>query len=679
MNNTNILLRNNYVQIPCSDISESNPEYLATILMNLEYYSYCLSPEAFKATSVLPHSILIEWWFGLEKELRLVSGDSRNIGKFVVYKNFPAEVLSKNEAEYWIPQILMYWGFPKSLFTEPASHREDMNPSDRKSVVLMPANSSTLQKVLNSLLSLKVKWKHSEFEDVLYLCQSQVVDFSKVVFKENLVELAKHFISAGIKIKVKTATDVLRLAAGLSDGDVSLREKVKFKSFSKKTRRFFMSMLGDCNNLVEDVARRKNVWKKFFHNIHPGDFKTSYASVVKVADSLYNDNLTTFNSRVEDLLKQKDASALDVLSTRPGEFMRRLVHTIDLFGNKAVFSFTEVLPKLTVQQLVSIRRLLENANVREHRVFPPKGNWAKLKIGSPRTVNQDCVDKIVYSIGAELAKRVPAILKLDPETELVKLPNGNDEGSYSRGTVFKIPDGTKFIRTASYWENKSSCNTWFDNGWNFFDDNWKSLGVCCWSNIKFVDAAVFSGDPCNSSEMKGRAAQLIDIYPDKLVKQGIRYAVWNILCYSEIPFSNAKDVFAALQWGSEPQDGKLFEPSRCQLSFKLTGEYKTKYVCVIDLQSREMIYIDANLKSSVRTAAANGATLSEQMPAFMEYVKTLPSIHDLFKESVRSRGKGHVLYSNKGIKVGTKHPSYVFKNDEKVDYQPIDLNKILNS
>jgi len=678
MNNVNILLRNNYVQIPTSEPSEPNTEALATILMNLEYYGYCLSPDFYKTVSVLPHSTLVNWWFAVEKELKLITGESRKIGKFVVYKNFPAEVLAKSEAEYWIPQILMYWGFPKELFTEPTKPREDMNPTERKSVALMPAKPNTLQNVLNSLLSIKVKWKNSEFEDVLFLSEEHVVDFSKISFKENLVSLAKHYINSGIQIKVKTATDVLRLAAGLSDGDVSLRENVKFKSFNRKTRRFLMDMLDRCNNLSEDVARRKNVWKKLFHNLHPGDFKESHASVVDIADKLYNNRLITFNSKVEKLLKQKDLAVLDMLSARPGEFMRRLVHTVDVFGEHAASSFVSIVPKLTIQQLVSIRRLLETANLRQHRVFPPKGNWARLKISSPRPVNAECIKKISSAIGKELSRRVPKVLNLDPATESIKLPNGNDEGNYARGTVFQIPDDVKFIRTASYWENKSHGNTWFDNGWNFFDANWKSIGACCWNTNRFHDAAIFSGDPCNSSDMKGRAAQLIDIYPDKLVKSGVRYAVWNILCFSGVPFSAAKDVFAALQWGTDPQAGKLFEPSRCQLSFKLTGEYKTKYVCLIDLKTKELIYIDANLKSNVRSAAMNGQTLSEQMPAFLEYINTLPSVHDLFKESVRSRGKGQVLYSNKGVKVGPKQPSYIFQNEEKTDYTPLDLNKILS-
>ena len=681
-NNTNILLRNGFVAVKTVQGSpDENTEALATIFMNLEYYGFSLSPAVFRVVKAMHSNALAIWWSHLEKELKAITGDDRNIDDFVVYKNFPAEVMNKSEAEYWLPQILMYWGFPNHLFTEDVEPREGMDADERKSTTLMLADTNTLQKILNSLLSAKARWKSHEFNDVVSLSESQYVDFSKIEFKENLVKLASHFVKSGMQIKVKTATDVLRLAAGMSDGDVALREKVRFKSFDRKTRRFFMNMLNDCNNLVEDVARRKGVWKKFLHNLHPGDFKKSHARVVEVADSLYKGKLVTFNSKVEALLKNKDPDALLLLASRPGEYMRRLVHLIDVFDGKAVETFINLIPKLSVQQIVTIRRFLECSNVRAHRVFPPQGNWGKLQIGKPRPVKQWFIDTLTMALGLELASRVPAISVLDNDTEKVKLPSGGDEGVYTRGTVFKIPEHVEFIRTASYWKHNDGCSNWFDNGWNFFDANWKSVGACCWTQVKYDHrgnvGALFSGDPTNSKEMEGRAAQLIDLYLDKLAAAGVRYAVWNVLCFSGIPFADATEVFAALQWGKDPQKGKLFEPSRAQLAFPLTGNYKTKYVCVIDLKTREMVYLDANLKAQTHSADRNGDTLSAQMPAFMEYLYSLPSVHDLFSESVSSEGHGQVLYSSKDVKLDPEQPAYVFQHEGDSDYQPIDLNKIL--
>lgn len=682
-----ILLRNGYIYVDNTSrvINKNAMQAIATIISNISYYGYSLSSEAYKALITLSDKELEQWWSNIEPIFKDITGDNRNIGDFVVYKNFPAEVLNKSEAQYWFSQILMYWGVPNELFTEEVQERKDISDKEKKSLNffnLKLENSKTLENIYSSLLKSPVAWKNSEADDVIHLSSILSTDISKIPFKENLVSLATIAIKNNIPIKINTATDVLRIGAALSNADFSLKTKVKFASFSKKTRRYLLKNLNSCNNIKEDIARRKNVWKKFLHQLHAGDYKNKYSKVLKVQDELYNDELTSFSSDVERFIKIKDASALSLLETRPGEFSRRIVHMVDVFGEDAVASFKNIIPKLSVQKIVSLRNHIDNANIRKHRVFPPKGNWKKLQIGEARAIDTKLAYDLFDALGNELKVRVPKIKFLDPNIAKVTLPNnGSDEGKYNRGTIFRIPKDIKFIRTASYWENKSYCNSWFDNGWNFFSKKWNSLGACCWNKPVFGDrGAIFSGDPTNSKEMNGKAAQMIDLYPERLRKSGVRYAVWNVLCYSKITFSKATDVFAALQWGVEPQSGKLFEPSRCQLSFKLEGDYYTKYICMIDLEKNEMMYIDANLKSDITSSASNGEVLEKTMPAFIEYIKSLPSVYDLFKESVDSEnGEGYVVYTDKDILFNDKQKAYVFQQIADNNIDPINLNAILNS
>lgn len=212
----NILLRHNYIDVPKADSFSSN-QVLATVVMNISYYGFALSTEAFKALQGLNANAVNGWWEEIEKELKSITGDDRNIADFVVYKNFPAEVLEKTEAEY------MYWGYPKEFFTQEVKPREKMNEQP-KAIVLRRAKKDTLQNILDSYVASPARWKEQEFKDVLTLSESFSVNFAKFGFKENLVRLASFFAENGRKININTATDVLRLAAGLSDGDVSLRE-----------------------------------------------------------------------------------------------------------------------------------------------------------------------------------------------------------------------------------------------------------------------------------------------------------------------------------------------------------------------------------------------------------------------------------------------------------------------
>lgn len=699
MNTYNILLRHNYVSVPTGSEGCSS-EQIATVMMNLSYYGYALHMDAYKALLRFSSEELSTWWTSVEKELKSITGDDRKIGDFVVYKNFPAEVMEKSLAEYWIPQILMYWGFPNEFFTEAVKPRAGMKEQPRLKVLKRTKND-TLKGILDAYVASPARWKDHEFEDVRYLSEEFMsnVDFSKIVFKENLIALTSHFIKNGIKVRVNTATDVLRLAAGLSDADVSLLIKPKFKSFNKPMRRWLLAALDRCSNLAEDVARRPEMWKRLLSHLHPFDYAKSYKNVCKVTNDLYHGRLGTFNSKVEPLLLKKDNSVLELLKSRPGDFRRRLVHTLKLFGDKAVEAFTDpkVIDGLTNMQVVTLRTHLESINDRLYRVFPPKGNWNKLQVGEAGTIDKNQLKAISSVLGRELRKRLPEVRSLDKGTKLVKLPNNGEVGPYTRGTSFPIPKDVDFIRTASYWKAKRGGNVWFDNGWNFFDSDWKTIGSCCWNAVKFdsesygamftnlrskkkdkaaIVGAVFSGDPTNSKEMEGRAAQMIDLYPSKLREMGVRYAVWNVLCYSNIPFADADDVFAALQWGTDAQSGKLFEPSRCQLAFPLTGKQLTKYVCLLDLETNEMIYLDANLSGKVSSAASNGEILEKTLPAFMEYIKALPSVYDLFKESISDEGI-HVLYSDKDVELKDTS-AYVFRPENKENkFKPVDLNSLL--
>lgn len=269
---------------------------------------------------------------------------------------------------------------------------------------------------------------------------------------------------------------------------------------------------------------------------------------------------------------------------------------------------------------------------------------------------------------------------LDPKLLEVKLQTNDPKlAEYGRGTEFDIPKNMNFIRTASYWEHVSGYgNSWFDNGWNFFDDNWNAKGTICWNTTHGVDGAVFSGDPVNSQDLKGRACQMIDLDLDLLEKQGIRYAVWNILSYSRVKFSDAKEVLATLQWGEQAQEGGLYEPARAQMVFPITGDNLTKYVAYIDVKARKLVYIDANLYGHVSSAASNVSVLSEMMPAFKEYLDSLPSIGDLVAHA--KEGNTPVLFSDKEFEIEKNVKAFVFKPENPENsYEKIAVSDMLVS
>ena len=693
MNNAQILLKHNFVDIKSAIVNPLNPKALSvglvTIVSNLAYYGYVPSVELLEKFQSMNDVELTSFWKSFENEVKIITGADKEMENFVVYKNFPSEVLSKTEAEYWGAQILMYWGFPNEYFTEDKAERPKL--SEKKSLkVLFLSKDNTLQEIFYNLVINPARWTDSQREMVFHLfeqVEDKSIDVSKAKFKENVIELAKKAIDSmdvdkyASMIKVSNATDVLRLASAMSEGDISLRENVKFKKFKRSERRFLLGMLEGSNNLLDDVMSRPEVFKKLLRSLHPGDY--SFEKVSEVYNKLYNKDYSTFNSQVVKNTKEKNVEGLELLKSRPGEFFRSFHHMYSVYGARAIDAFVEIIPALTNLQLLKMSKYLESINDRKKLMFAPKGNWNLVKVEDNKKVH--FVEKykvaVINAINDELIKRltikIPEGVYLDEKTKDIKLQTNDQElASYGRGTSFDIPENVKFIRSASYWAIESRGYVWFDNSWNFFDENWNSKDTCCWSSYQAANGgAIFSGDPTNTKDIKGRACQMIDLYLDKLEDSGIRYAVWNVLAYSKIPFESA-DVLATLQYGEKAEEGKLYEPSRAQMVFPLQGDYLSKYVAYIDVKERKLVYMDANLYAHVHSAESNGTILSEKMPAFVEYLSSLPSIYDLFKNA--PKGETPILYSDKDIKINTDK-AFVFKKENAENsFNNYDFNELIS-
>ena len=686
-NATKFLLEHNLVVVPPSITRTlASRAMLGTVIANVMHYGYVPSASLYQALAALDTQPLIDFWDGLKPALENVTGADKKMDQHIVYKNFPQEVLDMSDGEYWIKQILMYWGLPNDWFTQEEEQRDSLL-EDTELTVLQAASDDSLQTQYNQLLALPSKWTGAQKAYAVDLLDIVALDLAKVPFKENLVFVAVEAVKVGAKLTTRSATDVLRLGVALSDGDYTLKENSKFATFSRSTRRFLLGLLENASNLEEDMARDKSKWKKFMRALRPGDYAKRFPRVINAYNALYTDSVKSFNALVEMLITSRNEKVLNLLETRPGDFARRLQVLIQLFGRKAVTSFASVAPKLKVIQLLKLRRYFETIQGRSYRTIAPKGNWNKLKV-MPSEINakpmlfKSIVKIIDGTVKAKIATKVSSV-NLDPRVANIAIQGNDSELTpYGRNTKFFIPDGVTFIRTASYWKFPTGGfgNVWFDNGFNFFDENWSSVGTCCWNanpagNLQY---AVFSGDPTNSKTASGEACQMIDLYLDKAVKAGVRYAVWNILCFSNKSFDEAESVHAALQWGEKPQSGKTFEPSRCQLSFPVTGKNHTKYIAIIDIVDRTVIYVDANLKGNVRSADSNTQSLTETMPAYMEYLETQPTIADLFRGIPQADDGIPILYDDKDVNIQTEQ-AYVFKPlNENNEFTQVDVSELLS-
>ncbi len=636
--NQSILIPNGFVAVPAS-VKVDSPigAAVATILSNLASYGYTLDPQSLEGLLGVNIADLTNWWQEIEPVLKEITGADRNMGDHIVYRNFPREVLDMDTAEQVARQILIYMGVPYDALTEDEDEREPLGKIN-KLKVLARGDEHTLDRIYGNLRSLPNRWSDNQIVWAEQLIGDRnVIIVDDFGFKENGIRLAaKHFSTK--EVEMSAATDVLRLCAALSDADISLREKVKLRSFKRAERRKLLQMLEQTTHLDADMAERPEQWKRLLEHLRPGDYK--FERVKAAYDALYNRRVKTFAALVDP--QSPDMSMLDTIVQRPGEFLRRFHHFYDLFGTAAVERFVPLMDKLTTRQLVSLRGYLRTINTRKQMIYAPKGNWARaqVKTKTKKSISALDITRLDDKIGAllhdRLAESFPEGVGIDQATNLIKLQTNDQKlADYGRGTVFPIPPEMTFIRSASYWANDPAVGvTWYDNGWNFFTDDWSAMGTCAWNAQNFVSgAAIFSGDPVNTHDLKGRACQMADLYLDKLDKAGVRYAVWNVLCYSRKKFSEAEEVLATLQWGENAETGKTYEPARAQMVFPLRSEALSSYVAYIDIKTRELVFMDVAFPADVSNAAANSERLSSLMPAYQEYLEALPSVYDLMKDA----------------------------------------------
>lgn len=694
MNKHDILLQHSLIEIPTLPKTtqktsvEQLKQLLGTLSSNFLYYGYIPSKEAFEAIEKLARvspDELAQWWKTLKQTLKKAKGVDKDIGKYIVYQNFPKEVLQMSQAEYWIKQLYIYWGADLPLLREEKVEREPMfEQIDFK--ILQVARPHALENIFDSLLVKPAGWIEAEKAEVEWFIEQKYIVETEIQFKENLIFAAITCMKHNQVINLSTTTDVLRLAVGLSGGDISLDTNTKFK-LARKQRKYVLEVLNSVGDLKEGVMRHKNKWIRLFHQLHIGEYAKKYPQIYEVANTLRSGGkYPTFNSQVENYLTKRNPEVLTLLAKRPGEFARRIAHVLSIFGETALPHFLPVLSGMETIKLLKLKRFLRTCNKRDYRIFTPKGSWQKAQIDlNTAELNPQNIQQIVAAIDQLVQKRV--IQKFGEsffytaDIAQVKLPTNNKEAvsRYPKGSVFSIPENIRFIRSVTYWQEQGR-TCWMDNGWNFFDKKWQTMGTCCWDTThEMGTAAVFSGDPVNSYNKEGKAGQLIDLYIDQLIAMGVRYAVWNILSYSHIQFDDLADVQGLLMWGEDAQKGKLIEPSRVNFAFPVTGKSLTKYICYIDLLTRRLVFMDSNLSASVASAKNNAEKLQEKMPAIVEYLDAIPSLLDMFETfSVEPAPDAmKVVYTDKELAIEDEKAFVFLPKNQQNKYDPVSLEALV--
>lgn len=569
-----------------------------------------------------------------------------------MYPNFPQQVMEADELELFINAFVHYWTFgewsptydllPRTVESETTTLKEIGVISDEEFdkifVELITSNES-----ISEFDKKSVKW---------FIENGRIVaPDMEIPFKENLCLVASLMLEKGNDITgfIKTATDLLRVATHLSDGDISLAENTKFKSFPRSQRRMFARILDEVASL-EDLNRHRGKWVKLFHSLHVGEYSSNLFEMAKKVRS--NETIETFNTRVEAALRENNiAEAVKVLTTRPGQFARRLDHLLRKSDNpnQVVEQFLNVADTINTRLLLQVAgHMKTRLGEVDKRIVFPKSKTQKAIIVRSKLValSESAVSEVGGGIQKILTERFATGTDLgkvwiDPALMSCPLPTQQRSASESlmqvaRGTALPFGDETKnTLRFFIYWigEDIDLSATLHDEKFNMIEE------------ISYTHLRSTKYDSCHSGDIinaPNGASEFIDITIDKAAKFGARYVVMNVFVYSGPSFAEHKKVYAGWMTRSKPKSNEIYDPKTVEQKVDLTSNARNNIPVVFDLVERKAIWADLNTSTRYMHGGNNLHSNRASIQETLEAVVSLDSkvtLYELFMLHAQARGK----------------------------------------
>lgn len=392
--------------------------------------------------------------------------------------------------------------------------------------------------------------------------------------RENKALINSVRVGFGVPILADTVTDVLRLAAQLSDSDVTLETKPKFKAFPAQTRKVLLDALDEIAKneaKLGDVYKNRESFKRLFFRLNT---TKHYDHAYRVLEYAVNNINVSFESKLEKAFEGGDMTeVVSVLQNNPGLFVRslnRLLLQSKIKDIPAVTSALEkVVSKVSTPVLVGLRQYLGNRESQKtYRVFINKKGTGKVAKDTQPVLGTELLNPIVKLIDNEVASRLPeATYVFDRKMLNVALPLSNKLtndgfGVMPRGSVDNLE--AEVLRFFMYWKEKKQ-RTDYDLSAIMLDEDFNSVGQLSYTQLTSV-GGVHSGD---ITESHNGASEFIDI---ELGKVQAKYVVPQVNVYSGEGFTEVEESFFGYMERTLAQKGKPFEPLTVKTKAEMRGE-----------------------------------------------------------------------------------------------------------
>lgn len=671
---------------------------VVTMMKNVQSLGFTFSKELFEALSHMNRDELKVFYSDLIPALKELVG--ADVEYNPMYPNFPTQVAEMDGIELFINAIVHYWSFGTLM---PEYEKDERLPliDVNKMALLSTGNHEDLMEIFKNLVVSKTSLSAQDKEDVTTIIKD-CADYAnylpdEIPLKENVALIGKLIIeeapvksASAISKYFRTATDVLRLVTALSDGDISLAGKTKYRNLKRRERRMILDLLANCGNITEDLFRYQYEWIRVAEILHPFEYNyPRYKNVNKAFDTLRNDKKPLmFGGKVQAAILRKDMkAAADLLKSRPGEFARQLDKVLRDSDNPAYIleCFKSVAVEISAPVLLQVRqhfigRMAETPN--PVRVFFPKGNLAKamsIKNELPaidKTICQNvakaCRDALIeqYKSKESLGK-----VYVDEEFKNYLVPFSQRSASSTnksvvRGSQLPIKSDATAVRAFIWWTNTSKGNGWdagrvdIDLSAAIYDSDWNYVEHVSYTRLRSGKMKAFhSGDITNGGSLNGKGvAEFIDVDIDAVAENG-RYIVYQVYNYTGQHYSSLENCRFGWMEREDVQSGEIFEPTTVNMVMDVNAEGVTAIPVIFDCVERKFIWCDMNL--GIERSHHGGINLESNISGVTAtcYAMThlnKPNIYDLAMLNAMARGT---------VVTDRNEADIIFSNDTTVPFE----------
>ena len=391
---------------------------------------------------------------------------------------------------------------------------------------------------------------------------------------------------------------------------------------------------------VRDCYEKRQLWAGLLHHIH---YQPKNEAAVAFVQAMRGkgENKSVYSAFEAAMAEGNVKKAVDVLAEGKGSGAvgRNLNYLLsrakDVSDVDAVVSHLDNLNLILLIQMIQQYKHYRTEKrafkfVQHHLLTTHKETEEEAKARRsilPESVRNMLETYLKALLEKKLAEKSIGKVYVEDGMERISLPLQEASGTSGigilpRGSRLSIAEGSK-LRCFTYWENVDdidlACFGLEDKGVEQYEFSWRSM----WEQQD--ECITFSGDETSGYD---GGSEYFDIVLPKFreIFPNLRYLVFTDNVYTGIDFDKVLCT-AGYMIREEEDSGEVFEPKTVKSSFKITGASTFAVMFALDLQRREIIWLNMTLNSDDEVAGDNDIVMIRD---YLDAVDTI-NIASFFK------------------------------------------------